>query len=585
MLKTRPLADFVLGLALALTLAIPSDAARIEQKSGGGGAASDVSCTDCLNATEIEDIYVLNSGDTMTGALVVDGSADTPQGLFQCNATQTTNCFEIEDSAAANLFTISGTGVPDSASYFHFDDTDLGTYVGFQAGNAGPSGNDNSFFGYQAGAAITTGSDNTAMGYLALTTDTNIAQSTAFGSQALELNDGNFNTAVGYQAIEASSTGSSNTAVGWQAMQNAGAAANNNTAVGASALDAAMTGDQNAALGMRALGGVTSGGDNMGVGYQAGLSISTGSDNMAIGSNSMLRNATGSQNSAVGSNALFGVAGNNHSNNTSVGYQSAFTITTGSNNTFLGHTAGDQITTGSNNIVIGYDIDVPTATSSNTLNIGNLLFGTGIDGADTTISSGNIGIGVVTPTFFLGLSGEAARTIGMERELTAATAGNNLTVSAGGAVSGGTNLAGGDSILASGTATGNGESKVQISTVNSGQGTGTTDRTAAVVAQFDEGRLEFLDTAPTVSSCGGGTPAVTADSTDHAGTVTVGTGVVTSCTITFSLPAWTNTPRCVANNQTQLLLVRATPTTTTVVLDAAVTFDEDVIDWLCFSNE
>lgn len=33
----------------------------------------DVTCTDCLNATEIEDIYVLNSGDTMTGSLTFSG--------------------------------------------------------------------------------------------------------------------------------------------------------------------------------------------------------------------------------------------------------------------------------------------------------------------------------------------------------------------------------------------------------------------------------------------------------------------------------------------------------------------------------
>jgi hypothetical protein len=35
---------------------------------------------------------------------------------------------------------------------------------------------------------------------------------------------------------------------------------------------------------------------------------------------------------------------------------------------------------------------------SNSLNIGNLIFGTGVDGTNTTVSSGNIGIGTPTPS-------------------------------------------------------------------------------------------------------------------------------------------------------------------------------------------
>ena len=35
-------------------------------------SASDLTCTDCINATEIEDIFVLNGGDTITGALTIN---------------------------------------------------------------------------------------------------------------------------------------------------------------------------------------------------------------------------------------------------------------------------------------------------------------------------------------------------------------------------------------------------------------------------------------------------------------------------------------------------------------------------------
>ena len=47
-------------------------------------AAGAISCTDCLNATEIEDIYVLIAGDVITGSLDFDdGTTDSPRVLFR----------------------------------------------------------------------------------------------------------------------------------------------------------------------------------------------------------------------------------------------------------------------------------------------------------------------------------------------------------------------------------------------------------------------------------------------------------------------------------------------------------------------
>lgn len=48
---------------------------------------------------------------------------------------------------------------------------------------------------------------------------------------------------------------------------------------------------------------------------------------------------------------------------------------------------------------------------------------------------------------------------------------------------------------------------------------------------------------PTLTSCGGGTPAVTGD--DNAGTITLGTGLTSACTLTFK-STWTQTPTCSA---------------------------------------
>jgi hypothetical protein len=72
----------------------------------------------------------------------------------------------------------------------------------------------------------------------------------------------------------------------------------------------------------------------------------------------------------------------------------------------------------------------------------------------------------------------------MERESTAATAGNNLSVVAGGAASGGTDLAGGDLILSSGTSTGQGGSNIDFWVAAGQQGPGTTDRAPASMGQI-----------------------------------------------------------------------------------------------------
>jgi len=71
--------------------------------------------------------------------------------------------------------------------------------------------------------------------------------------------------------------------------------------------------------------------------------------------------------------------------------------------------------------------------------------------------------------------GSAARSIEVNRHATSNTAGNSLTVSAGGATSGATDRSGGSLVLASGTATGTGTSAIEFQTATAGAG-GTADR-------------------------------------------------------------------------------------------------------------
>ncbi|MEX1997649.1 MAG: MerR family DNA-binding transcriptional regulator, partial [Candidatus Andersenbacteria bacterium] len=70
----------------------------------------DVNCTDCLGATEIADIYLLNTGDTSTGALTIDGSADAIQLTVQGNVTQTSNLLTLEQSDGTDVFTVTNAG-------------------------------------------------------------------------------------------------------------------------------------------------------------------------------------------------------------------------------------------------------------------------------------------------------------------------------------------------------------------------------------------------------------------------------------------------------------------------------------------
>lgn len=66
-------------------------------------------------------------------------------------------------------------------------------------------------------------------------------------------------------------------------------------------------------------------------------------------------------------------------------------------------------------------------------------------------AAGNVGIATLVATHILSLGGNAARTFWMQRHTTANTAGNTLTVQAGGATSGATDKAGGNLRLKPGT--------------------------------------------------------------------------------------------------------------------------------------
>ncbi len=96
-------------------------------------------------------------------------------------------------------------------------------------------------------------------------------------------------------------------------------------------------------------------------------------------------------------------------NGVAIGYYAGANLGTQNpgGNILVGYQAGDNLTTGTYNIVLGYNIDAPAVDSTQTLNIGNLIYGTGLDGSGTTLSTGNIGIGTTTPAQKLDVVGNA----------------------------------------------------------------------------------------------------------------------------------------------------------------------------------
>jgi hypothetical protein len=83
---------------------------------------------------------------------------------------------------------------------------------------------------------------------------------------------------------------------------------------------------------------------------------------------------------------------------------------------------------------------------------------------DLYVASANIGLGTSTPTNLLSLAGQNPEIIWMERAYAPSTTGSSLTLQAGGAASGGSNLNGGNLVLSGGISTGTGTSQIQLQT-------------------------------------------------------------------------------------------------------------------------
>lgn len=153
--------------------------------------------------------------------------------------------------------------------------------------------------------------------------------------------------------------------------------------------------------------------------------------------------------------------------------------------------------TGTNTLTTQYGVDIESLTSG----ITNISIRS--TGSQTMRHEGNLILGSasVAPTNILSLDGEAARTIWMEREATANTAGNALTVQAGGATSAATDKNGGTLNLVPGASTGTGRNNVSVQGYTTALATGTSDNTAFDHVVFNGFKALTDNSATSLVSC------------------------------------------------------------------------------------
>lgn len=218
---------------------------------------------------------VANNGSTAIGlAAMANADNRAVDGLFTYNT-------------AVGMHALFGSITPaNNIGFFN-------TAIGALSLKENSSGTFNTALGYGSLYSNSEGHYNVALGMSALYSNKANNRSTAIGYYSMFWADNRtvgrntYNTAVGFQALKgsiiiANNTGQYNTAIGDEAMfGNSGGS--HNSALGVSVLRANLTGNNNSAVGKEALSNNETGSDNTVLGYQAGYSNISGSRNVFIG--------------------------------------------------------------------------------------------------------------------------------------------------------------------------------------------------------------------------------------------------------------------------------------------------------------
>jgi hypothetical protein len=153
-----------------------------------------------------------------------------------------------------------------------------------------------------------------------------------------------------------------------------------------------MTGGGNMGMGYGALHNITSGADNVSIGAFSGGAMTTDVHNVFIGTSAGQIQNGGTNNIFIG--FASGAASTISNYNTCIGDSGVPALAGGNANTCIGFNNASTIISASNCIVIGMQCDVPSASANGQMSLGNFLYGTGLTGTGSTISTGWLGVGV-----------------------------------------------------------------------------------------------------------------------------------------------------------------------------------------------
>lgn len=369
---------------------------------------------------------------------------DGIQGFYYDTSTTVIPKWVMILSPPTGWGTTGNTGTVDGTNFLGtIDDIPL-TFKVFN-NNAGRISSvllSSTFFGYQAGN-VNTGNMNTGIGYQALFTNAATAGNTAVGYKALYTNIGNYNVAIGSNALLFNTTGTRNIAVG-QGSLNSNVTGADNVAVGHAALNTnGFTGTgatNNIAIGSWSLNANDIGTDNTAVGYNSLVGNENGIQNIAVGSNTLRTNVAGSGSTAIGYGAMYyansATGATFSTKNVAIGFEAlkgstTASANTGNNNTalgyqaLLGNTSGSWNTaSGQNALVANTTGDANTANGQNTLSTnisGNWNTASGASALYNNTGSNNTASGV--NALLTNVSGTNNTALGVAADVTV----NNLT--------------------------------------------------------------------------------------------------------------------------------------------------------------
>jgi hypothetical protein len=116
---------------------------------------------------------------------------------------------------------------------------------------------------------------------------------------------GSYNTALGYQSLDANTTGNLNTSIGYASMASS-STGGNNTAIGYAALQSNTTANNNVAVGYQAGWGTNTGGNNTAIGFQASANNGALTNTTVLGFQAQ---ATGNNQVRIGNNGVTSIGG------------------------------------------------------------------------------------------------------------------------------------------------------------------------------------------------------------------------------------------------------------------------------------